>query len=158
LHLHRPNPLLPSSSPCGRELSWSGRLDRTSTTSGRSKTYNAILRDYHDNEFATPDDLIAACLECYRANFVPEHYVTDLVKLENVHTALMEQWRTLPTKRTQEKAKERFIELEARIEELQQQQENAADIVAGHCDSPELADSRGATNYRASVSMCCSSN
>jgi hypothetical protein len=79
-----------------------------------------------DNEF------VGALLECYRANFDPKALKADIKRLEAEHDKLMAQWADLPTPRSREKAKERFTELEARIDELKAQQQDAAAVVELH--------------------------
>jgi hypothetical protein len=44
----------------------------------------------------------------------------------------MSQWADLPTPRAREKAKEKFAALEAQIEQLRQQQQDAASLVEQH--------------------------
>jgi hypothetical protein len=81
----------------------------------------------------TPGGFVDACLRCYRANFDPSGLAAEAESLEAEHTALMERWADLPkTPRVQEKAKERFAALEARIEDPGRQQQDAAEVVATH--------------------------
>jgi DNA invertase Pin-like site-specific DNA recombinase len=93
--------------------------------------YDAIVQDSY-GEDATPHEFVEACLAAYRANFDPSGLAVEIEQLEAEHTALMGQWADLPTPRAKEKAKGRFAALEARIEELRRQQEDAAEVVATH--------------------------
>jgi hypothetical protein len=71
-------------------------------------------------------------LHSYRANFNPSGIEGELARLEAEHTALVDKWSDLPTPRAKEKAKERFEALEARMEALRQQQQDASDVVTRH--------------------------
>jgi hypothetical protein len=77
----------------------------------------------------SPGGFVRECLACYRAHFDPAVLAGIIEQLEAEHTALMRKWADLPTPRAKEKARERFAALEARIEELRRQQEDAAVVV-----------------------------
>jgi DNA invertase Pin-like site-specific DNA recombinase len=72
------------------------------------------------------------CLDLYRQHFDPDILTADIERLEGEHSALMERWSDLPTPRAREKAKEKFADMEARIDSLKQQQQDAASIVEQH--------------------------
>jgi DNA invertase Pin-like site-specific DNA recombinase len=93
--------------------------------------YAAIVRD-SSQEDSTHFEFVQACLDCYRARFDPSASTAEIERLEAEHTELMGQWADLPTPRAKEKARARFTELEARIEELKRQQEDAAEVVEQH--------------------------
>jgi DNA invertase Pin-like site-specific DNA recombinase len=83
--------------------------------------------------FARPGSpYVRDCLAAYRSLFDPTAVVEEVERLEAEHDALMGRWADLPTPRAKEKAKHRFAELEARIGQLQQQQEDAAEAVEWH--------------------------
>jgi hypothetical protein len=81
------------------------------------------------NPNVATNDFVEACVACYRANFDPAGLTAEIGRLEAEHTAMMEQWADLPMPRAKEKAQERFAALEARIDELKQQQEDAGEVV-----------------------------
>jgi DNA invertase Pin-like site-specific DNA recombinase len=96
----------------------------------RPEEYAAVL-----NEWDLPghgDDHIDALIKCYRTHFDPAQVAAEVGRLEAEHTALMAQWADLPTPRAKEKAKEQFAALEARMDELRNQQQDTADVVAAH--------------------------
>ncbi|MFO0825226.1 MAG: recombinase family protein [Gemmataceae bacterium] len=76
------------------------------------------------------DDFVEACVACYRAHFDPAKVAAQIAKEEDEYDDLMKKWADLPTPRAREKAKERFLALEASIEELKQQQQDAAEVVS----------------------------
>jgi DNA invertase Pin-like site-specific DNA recombinase len=83
--------------------------------------------------FARPGSpYVRDCLAAYRSLFDPEAVAQKVARLEAEHDALMARWADLPTPRAKEKARQRFAELEARIERLRQQQRNVADVVEQH--------------------------
>jgi DNA invertase Pin-like site-specific DNA recombinase len=93
--------------------------------------YSAILDDSH-SEDATPHEFVTACLDAYKKHFDPSTVKAELDQLEAKLSKLMDQWADLPTPRAREKAKESFTELEARIDRLKQQQEDASAVVEQH--------------------------
>jgi hypothetical protein len=97
----------------------------------------------HRDPFARPGSpYVRDCLAAYRSLFDPAAVVEEVERLEAEHDALMGQWSDLPTPRAKQKAKERFAELEARIEQLRQQQQDIADVVEQHYR--QLADLQAA--------------
>jgi hypothetical protein len=129
-----------------------GRLEGQEETAWRSFKAGfyrpcKYLRDHHPEEYVAilreqsvpqeaggpgPDDFVDAVVGCYRWVFDPSAVETEDRQLESEHEALMGQWADLPTKLAKEKAKQRFAELEGRIEELRRQLEDAAEIVEQH--------------------------
>ena len=79
------------------------------------------------------DPYVGACLDAYKSNFDPAAVDAEIERLESEHDALMGLWADLPTPRAKEKAKERFTELEARIEELKRQREDVVGLVERYC-------------------------
>jgi hypothetical protein len=96
-----------------------------------AEEYRTIVADSHDED-ATPDEFVAACIECYQAVFDPSKLSGEIERLEAEHTSMMQQWSDLPTPHAQETARERLVALEARIEALRRQQENLGEAVATH--------------------------
>jgi hypothetical protein len=93
--------------------------------------YRAILEDSR-TEDATAHEYVAACLECYRSHFDPDSQGKEIERLEEEHTELMGKWADLPTDRAKEKARERFKQLEAKIDELRRRQRDVSEIVEKH--------------------------
>lgn len=108
--------------------------------------YGAIVSEHADDYTLTPNDFVAAVVECYRTNFDPGAVGTEVGRLEAEHTRLMEEWRDLPTPRAKEKAKGQLAELEKRIEELERQREDAGEVVtAFHRQVSDLQDAIATT-------------
>jgi hypothetical protein len=79
----------------------------------------------------------------YRSVFDPSGLAAEVERLEAEHTAMMHRYADLPTPRAKEKAKAELAALEARIEELEGQQRNAADVIEGLYR--QMVDLQGAT-------------
>jgi hypothetical protein len=75
-------------------------------------------------------EFLADALAVYRANFDPAKLRAEVERLEAEHTALYRRYADLPTPRAKEKAKAELAALEARIAELEQQQEDVGEAVA----------------------------
>jgi hypothetical protein len=88
--------------------------------------YNALLKEHEGGDLRL---FMADCLDVYEANFNPARFTASIDQLQAEHDELMERWSDLPTKLAKEKAQAKFAELETRIDELKQQQENAAEAV-----------------------------
>jgi hypothetical protein len=88
--------------------------------------------EQHKDDETTPGGFVDACLAFYRSAFDPARLAAEVERLEAEHTALMGQWADLPTPRAKEKAREQFALLEARIEGLRRQQQDAASVVEQH--------------------------
>lgn len=93
--------------------------------------YNAILANC-ENECATPDEFVEACIACYREKFDPTAIDEEIDRLEAEHSALVDEWRDLPTPQAKAKAKAKFEKLEARMDELRKQQSNIGELVGQH--------------------------
>jgi DNA invertase Pin-like site-specific DNA recombinase len=76
------------------------------------------------------NDFVEAVVGCYRSNYDPSRARAEMETLEREHDSLMRQWADLPTPRAKEKARARFTEMEARMEELRGQTAEGADAVA----------------------------
>jgi DNA invertase Pin-like site-specific DNA recombinase len=77
-------------------------------------------------------DFVGRLLDSYRRNFDAKAIEVDLAKLDAEHTALMKQWADLPTPRAKDKAKQKLAELEAQMDALEKQKEDAAGVVEKH--------------------------
>src|SRR5262249_30997752 len=116
---------------------WQGFLDGIDRLTGylaehHPEEYGEIVRRSHvppEDGGPESDYFMNACLRAYRANFDPSVVAAEIERLEGEHDALMRQWADLPTAYAREKARARFGELEARIEGLRRQQEDAAEVV-----------------------------
>src|SRR5262249_52410613 len=101
--------------------------------------FQAMMRDYlaHNDEFSSMEcerihgysPFLEAVLSCYESVFDPSALDDEKALLEAEHTAMMEQWKDLPTPLAKEKAKARFEQLEARMAELDQQRQDLAEVV-----------------------------
>jgi DNA invertase Pin-like site-specific DNA recombinase len=82
----------------------------------------------------TPGGFVEACLVSYRFNFDPSVIDGEIEALEAEHSKLMERWADLPTHlaRARQKAEGQMATLEARMEELRQQQQDASEVVSKH--------------------------
>jgi hypothetical protein len=107
--------------------------------------YRAIVADSYCED-ATPHEFVAACLECYRANFDPVGLKAEIERLDAEHTALTHRYADLPTPRAKEKAKAELAQLEARIEALERQQEDTSEAVEQH--NYDMVDLRQAIGRR----------
>jgi hypothetical protein len=83
-------------------------------------------------EDATAHEFVEACLAAYRANFDPSAVEAELTKLREEHDRLVDRWADRPTKRAKDTAAARLADLEARMEELERQQQDAAEVVETH--------------------------
>jgi hypothetical protein len=81
-----------------------------------------------------PSGFVQACLASYRANFDPSAVGADIARLEAEHSALMDRWAGLPANLTlaRQKAEGQMATLEARIEGLRRQQQDASEVVSRH--------------------------
>jgi DNA invertase Pin-like site-specific DNA recombinase len=77
-------------------------------------------------------DFVGQLLDSYRSNFDAGAIELDLAKLEAEHTALMDRWADLPTPRAKDKAKQKLAELEAKIDAMEKQKQDAAGVVEKH--------------------------
>jgi hypothetical protein len=93
--------------------------------------YRRAVAD-NSGEEATEYEYITGLIDCYRKNFDPSSLRAELESLEAEHDALMKDWRDLPTQRAKDKAKQRFAELEERMDCLKQQMEDAGSVVEQH--------------------------
>jgi hypothetical protein len=75
------------------------------------------------------NDFVRDFVAYYRSVFDPSGLAVEVARLEAEHTAMMKAWADLPTLRAKEKAQAELGALEARIEELERQQQNVADVV-----------------------------
>jgi hypothetical protein len=73
-----------------------------------------------------------ASVATYRSVFDPSGLAAEVAHLEAEHKAMMHRYADLPTPRVKEKAKGELAALEARIEELEGQQQNVADAIEQH--------------------------
>ena len=115
---------------------WSEFRDGISRLTGylaehHAEDYDRILKEC-DAEDLSSDDFVSLCVKSYRANFDPTEMKAEADRLESEHTELFNQWADLPTPLAKEKARKRFEELEAQIEELRMQQNNVAEDVETH--------------------------
>lgn len=97
--------------------------------------YNAILREHslpQEEGGPGPDEFVDAVVRCYKTNFDPTEVTAEVERLDAEHSALTEKWADLPTPLAKAKARERLATLEARIEELRKQEEDASEVVAAH--------------------------
>jgi hypothetical protein len=103
-----------------------------------AERYGSRLTEAHrqaleDNSpLADPGDFVNACLACCRAHFDPAGLESEIEQLEQEHTALMHRWADLPTPRAKEQARSELAKLEARMAELEGQQQDSAGVVEQH--------------------------
>jgi DNA invertase Pin-like site-specific DNA recombinase len=71
-------------------------------------------------------------ISTYRAAFDPAEVAAEVARLDAEHTALTAKWADLPTPLAKEKATKQLEELEGRLKELRNQQQDAADVVVRH--------------------------
>lgn len=95
------------------------------------ETGRAVMMKHADDPVVaySPHVFEKDCLAAYRANFDLSAVKTEVEELEAEHTRLTRGWSDLPTPRAKEKAKAELAALEARIAELEKQQEDAAEVV-----------------------------
>jgi hypothetical protein len=94
--------------------------------------YNAILAEQQTGA-CTPDEFVAAVVACYRAKFDAAAVRQAITAAEADLHQLMEDWRTLPNiPLVRKTAQDRMAAAAAHIEELKQQEHDAADVVAQH--------------------------
>jgi DNA invertase Pin-like site-specific DNA recombinase len=82
-----------------------------------------------DREPSGVPDFVAGLLATYRANFDPAAAAAELARLRQEHDRLVDGWRDLPTQRAKDTAAARLATLDARMQELEGQQADAADAV-----------------------------
>jgi DNA invertase Pin-like site-specific DNA recombinase len=75
------------------------------------------------------NDFVRDLVASYRGVFDPSALAVEVERLETEHTAMMHRYADLPTPRAKQKAEAELAQLEARIEELEGQQQNVADVV-----------------------------
>jgi DNA invertase Pin-like site-specific DNA recombinase len=75
------------------------------------------------------DDFPAECVDLYRSRFDPSAVEAELAKLKAEYDRHLDGWADLPTKRAKETAAARLAGLESRMEELEKQRQDAADLV-----------------------------
>jgi hypothetical protein len=87
---------------------------------------------YNSGEDATEYEYVQGLVDLYRKRFDPSAVDAEIAKLEAEYDKLMEGWRDLPTAIAKARAKKRFEEVEARIEQLREQKKDAATVVEEH--------------------------
>jgi hypothetical protein len=79
-----------------------------------------------------PDELTAACIAAYRANYDPAAVAAELAALRAEHDRLVVGWADLPTERAKERAKLSLASLDARMAQLEHQQADAGTAIERH--------------------------
>jgi DNA invertase Pin-like site-specific DNA recombinase len=86
----------------------------------------------HKHDETTPGGFVNACVALYRSVFDPAKVEAELDRLRAEYDERVEGWRDLPTQRAKETAKAKLAALEARIAELEQQRQDAAEVVESY--------------------------
>jgi DNA invertase Pin-like site-specific DNA recombinase len=116
----------------GADVRGDAPAPRDGTLADRLGPEGAAVWEKHKNDPVTPGGFVDACLACYRANFDPAGLAAEVAKLDAEHTALTHRYADLPTPRARDKARAELASLEARIEELERQQQDASATVEQH--------------------------
>src|SRR5262249_36411456 len=72
---------------------------------------------------------VHAVLACYRAHFDPSKLDEEIERLEAEYADRLDKWADLPTARAKEMAKARFVHMDARLDELRRQRQDASQLV-----------------------------